>query len=88
MNALNQTPEAPQVSEMLHLLSGATIDEDGRLNNYAIEPEMYIDQPGDLRQETKEARAKRLQELANLQEDEAEKLTMEQDLRHKGPDFF
>ena len=36
-------------TERLHRLTGYTIDEDGRLNNYAIEPEMYVHEPGDLR---------------------------------------
>lgn len=65
--------------------SGYTIDADGRLNNYAIEPEMYIKVPGDLRKKQEEARAERLHELEELQEEEDGKLTMEHDFRHKGP---
>jgi len=34
--------------------SGYTIDSEGRLNIYAIEPEMYINEPGDLRREQEE----------------------------------
>jgi hypothetical protein len=29
--------------------AGYTVDREGLLNNYAIEPEMYINEPGDLR---------------------------------------
>ena len=29
--------------------TGYTTDREGLLNNYAIEPEMYVEQPGDLR---------------------------------------
>lgn len=64
--------------------AGLTIDEDGRYNIYAVEPEMYIDEPGDLRAVQKEERAARLHELQELQEDEAGKLTLEHDNRHKG----
>jgi hypothetical protein len=31
--------------------AGATISNEGLANNYAIEPEMYINEPGDLREE-------------------------------------
>ncbi len=31
--------------------SGYTVDQEGLINNYAIEPEMYINEPGDLRAE-------------------------------------
>jgi hypothetical protein len=30
---------------------GATVSNEGLANNYAIEPEMYINEPGDLREE-------------------------------------
>lgn len=72
-------------TERLHRRKGYTVDEDGRLNNYAIEPEMYVNDPGDLREEAEKARIQRLHELAELQEDEAGKLTLEHDWRHKGP---
>jgi hypothetical protein len=31
-----------------HATDGYTVDKEGLLNNYAIEPEMYVDVPGDL----------------------------------------
>jgi hypothetical protein len=31
--------------------AGQTISNEGLANNYAIEPEMYINEPGDLREE-------------------------------------
>lgn len=79
MNTQDQTPSIP------HGRSGYTIDEDGRLNNYAIEPEMYINEPGDLREQEEEERLERRHELEELQEDETGKLTAEHDFRHKGP---
>jgi hypothetical protein len=72
-------------SETLHTRSGYTIDNEGHLNNYAVEPEMYMNEPGDLRQQQQEARLDRQHELAELQEDELGKLTLEHDYRHRGP---
>lgn len=50
----------------LDTTEGYTVDREGLLNNYAIEPEMYIEEPGDLaekhRQEV-EARVEELQEI-------------------------
>lgn len=31
--------------------AGATVSNEGLANNYAVEPEMYINEPGDLRDE-------------------------------------
>lgn len=67
------------------LSPGYTIDSEGRLNIYAIEPEMYINQPGDLRKQQEAEKEQRLHELQELQEDETGKLTAEHDFRHKGP---
>lgn len=65
--------------------TGYTIDSEGRSNVYAIEPEMYIDIPGDLQEKQAEAKAERRHELEELQADETGKLTAEHDFRHKGP---
>lgn len=64
---------------------GYTIDQEGLANNYAIEPEMYISQPGDLRQVEAELAAKRTYELKAIAADAAGRLTMENDTRRKGP---
>ncbi|MGK7897025.1 MAG: hypothetical protein AB4372_26280, partial [Xenococcus sp. (in: cyanobacteria)] len=64
---------------------GYTVDEEGLINNYAVEPEMYIKEPGDLKEKQKQLRMQRLHELQELSEDEEGKLTMEHDWRHKGP---
>jgi len=63
---------------------GQTVDQEGLANNYAIEPEMYINEPGDLQEEEAAQQAKRAQELQELSEDEQGRLTLEQDQRHKG----
>lgn len=37
--------------ESINVTGGATVDQEGLANNYAIEPEMYADEPGDLKRE-------------------------------------
>lgn len=69
----------------LDTTGGATVDKEGLANNYAIEPEMYVDEPGDLRQEQEEATAERVSELDNLNQDEEGRLTNDGDKRGKGP---
>lgn len=79
-----QTSDAPQSD--IDTTGGQTVDQEGLANNYAIEPEMYIDEPGDLRPENQEGKAERAEELKAVnQTDEDGKLTMEKDERSKGP---
>jgi hypothetical protein len=64
---------------------GYTVDQEGLANNYAIEPEMYIDEPGDLRDEQQVEKEQRAADLkARNQTDEDGKLTMDADNRSKG----
>jgi hypothetical protein len=63
---------------------GQTVDQEGLANNYAIEPEMYINEPGDLREEEEAQQGQRAHDLEELSEDEQGRLTMEQDTRHRG----
>jgi hypothetical protein len=63
-------------SESINVTGGSTVDKEGLANNYAIEPEMYVNEPGDLRQEETESE--------NLNQDEQGKLTEERDARGKG----
>ena len=71
--------------ESSHATEGYTVDQEGLLNNYAIEPEMYVDVPGDLREQAAQAAAEHAHEMQELSEDEDGKLTTEHDWRHKGP---
>ncbi len=65
--------------------AGATVDQEGLANNYAIEPEMYINEPGDLREKHQAEKARRAAELkARNQTDEDGELTMQSDQRSKG----
>ena len=68
-----------------HTTDGYTVDQEGLINNYAIEPEMYIEVPGDLRKQTAQEAAERAHEMQELSEDEDGKLTTQHDWRHKGP---
>ena len=64
---------------------GYTVDQEGLVNNYAIEPEMYINEPGDLREAQEAAEAARVEELKAVnQTDESGNLTMQSDSRGKG----
>jgi hypothetical protein len=76
-------PEAVERGD-IDTTGGYTVDKEGLANNYAIEPEMYINEPGDLRQEEDEAR--RAEEVREVNDnDETGKLAMDQDNRGKGP---
>jgi hypothetical protein len=73
----------PEDEEDINVTGGYTVDNEGLANNYAIEPEIYYEVPGDLRAKAEaEARA---QELAEInQTDEDGKLTDQADNRGKG----
>jgi hypothetical protein len=75
----------PAAQENLHTRNGYTVDQEGLINNYAVETEAYISEPGDLRQKELELKAQRRRERQELSEDEEGKLTLEHDWRHKGP---
>lgn len=72
-------------AQPINTTEGYTVDKEGLINNYAIEPEMYINEPGDLRAKEEQEAAERAQEAANVNDDEEGKLTMEGDSRPKGP---
>ena len=56
----------PEQEGELGTTSGYTVDREGLANNYALEPEMYYEVPGD-RQEIKEAeQAERAEELKDI----------------------
>lgn len=64
---------------------GFTTDQEGLLNNYAIEPEMYVNEPGDLRKQQEAEQKARKQELKEINQiDETGELTMQEDNRGKG----
>jgi hypothetical protein len=72
-------------AEPLETTGGYTVDKEGLLNNYAIEPEMYVNEPGDLRDKEEALAAERAEELQDANEDKEGQLTMEEDSRGRGP---
>ena len=46
--------------------AGATVDREGLANNYAVEPEMYVEEPGDLREKEAQKEAERAEELEEI----------------------
>lgn len=80
-----RTADEQAGAESLDVTGGATVDQEGLANNYAIEPEMYHETPGDMRQEEEEDAAHRAQELAEANEDKEGELTMDKDQRGRGP---
>jgi len=72
-------------AESIHTTDGYTVDKEGLLNNYAVEPEMYYEVPGDARQEVVEDSTQRMEELQEVKEDKEGELTQEGDRRGRGP---
>ncbi|MEH2212723.1 hypothetical protein [Nostoc sp.] len=72
-------------SGSIRTTDGYTVDKEGLSNNYAIEPEMYYEEPGDARQQAAEDREQRIEELGEVNQDEEGKLTDKGDSRGRGP---
>lgn len=65
----NKFKKTPEQEGDLDTTEGYTVDKEGLLNNYAIEPEMYYEEPGD-RTAIKEAeKAERAEELKEVNEE-------------------
>lgn len=74
-----------QGTEHVDTTSGYTVDNEGLVNNFAIEPEMYVNEPGDLRQEEAELQAERTEEIEEVRDTNKQgELTLEEDKRGKG----
>lgn len=71
-------------AESIRTTDGYTVDKEGLLNNYAVEPEMYYEQPGDAREAIAEDTAERMEELQEVNEDHQGDLTETGDRRGKG----
>jgi hypothetical protein len=71
-------------SESIHTTDGYTVDKEGLLNNYAVEPEMYYEVPGDARAAAEQDTANRIEELTEVNEDKEGELTEKRDVRGKG----
>ncbi|MEH2022218.1 hypothetical protein [Nostoc sp.] len=71
--------------ESIRTTDGYTVDKEGLSNNYAVEPEMYYEVPGDARKQAEEEKAARIEELGEINQDEEGKLTEKGDSRGRGP---
>lgn len=79
-----QIPETDDPS--IDTTGGYTIDNEGLINNFAIEPEMYYEEPGDAAAVEAQEKAARKAELEDINDnDESGLLTEEKDRRGKGP---
>jgi hypothetical protein len=72
-------------SESIRTTDGYTVDKEGLLNNYAVEPEMYYEVPGDAKQSKAQDTANRVEELIEANEDKEGELTDKGDTRGRGP---
>ncbi|GAX38118.1 hypothetical protein [Nodularia sp. NIES-3585] len=72
-------------TESINTTDGYTVDQEGLVNNYAVEPEMYYEKPGDARKQSIQDSAERVEELREINQDQEGKLTEESDTRGKGP---
>ncbi|MBD2693522.1 hypothetical protein [Anabaena catenula] len=82
---LSSAPTDDQTNdESIRTTDGYTVDQEGLLNNYPVEPEMYYEVPGDARENIARDAAERLEELQEVKEDKAGELTETGDKRGKG----
>ncbi|AFY50190.1 hypothetical protein Nos7524_4432 [Nostoc sp. PCC 7524] len=72
-------------TQSIRTTDGYTVDKEGLLNNYAVEPEMYYDVPGDATAAAEQDTSTRVEELSEVNEDKAGELTEERDVRGRGP---
>jgi hypothetical protein len=75
----------PESESDLDTTGGYTVDKEGLVDNYAVEPEMYYEVPGDraqIQEAEKAARERELQDINN--NDETGLLTETEDKRGKG----
>ncbi|MDC0832418.1 hypothetical protein CKA32_004639 [Geitlerinema sp. FC II] len=86
-----ETPEPAKDPSEGHIdtTKGYTVDREGLANNYAIEPEMYYEVPGDRREKKEALEQQRAEEVETVNEtDEDGKLEVGEDRRGKGPGLF
>lgn len=58
-----QTPEA---EGSIDTTGGYTVSREGLINNYAVEPEMYVNEPGDMRDKQEAEAVERAEELEEI----------------------
>ena len=58
--------QLPDNKENADATAGYTIDREGLANNYAIEPEMYYEVPGDMAADQAAAKERRVEEIKDI----------------------
>ena len=58
--------QTPENEGDMDTTSGYTVDREGLANNYAIEPEMYYEEPGDRQEKAAAEKARRAEELKDI----------------------
>lgn len=77
--------QLPDSEAGLDTTGGYTVDKEGLIDNYAVEPEMYYEVPGDRAQVKEAEKASRESELQDINDnDESGLLTETEDKRGKG----
>lgn len=61
--------EKPEPEGDIDTTAGYTVDREGLANNFAIEPEMYYEEPGDLKEKEEALKQERAQELKEINEE-------------------
>lgn len=74
-----------QDTEHIHTRDGYTVDQEGLINNYAVEAPMYINEPGDLAEEEAAVAKQRAAERKALSKDADGNLSPNTNWQHKGP---
>lgn len=72
-------------ADSIRTTDGYTVDKEGLLNNYAVEPEMYYDTPGDAREQAAADKAARIEELEEINQSSQGDLSEQGDQRGRGP---
>ena len=72
-------------TEHIHTRDGYTMDQEGLINNYAVEAPMYVNEPGDLAEEEAAVAKQRAAERQALSKDDEGHLSPKTNWRHKGP---
>lgn len=83
--AYKHVPHEDTSKEDVDTTGGYTVDKEGLVDNFAIEPEMYVNEPGDLKARDEQLAAERAEEMEEINEtDETGKLESGHDNRGKG----
>lgn len=58
--------QTPDKDQDVDTTSGYTVDREGLANNYAVEPEMYYEEPGDRQEKIEAEKAERAEEIEEV----------------------